>query len=252
MAHRMGVAVAEGEQSMGRRPREVAAPAPTATVPLAPLRLDRLLLLDSAGNDPVAIEAITFADEGIGVIRSPGDPPRVLPWSAVSAHVVEPWAGGVIPEWWVDPQLNRGRTADQRQMSITDPSATSRALPHAEPGAVIAIRTPFGTYRFLFPGGDPNDLSNRITDFAVRHQGLHGVPSVTTVARPRRADDRRRGSRSAPTPTSWSKVQPYLVVALLVLIGTAVTLILLQSAGTIHLPYIGGSGPGTVRLLRTR
>jgi hypothetical protein len=121
---------------------------------------------------------------------------------------------------------------------------------------VIAIQTPFGTYRFLQPGGDPNQLSNRITDFAVRHQGLSGVPSVTTVARPRRGNDRRQGSRSAhtaPDATSpWPKVQPYLVVALLLLIGTAVTLILLQSAGAIHLPYLGGAGSGTVSPLRTQ
>jgi hypothetical protein len=245
--------VGEGDQSKGSGADKAQAPVPPVGADIDVLRLDGVLLLDAVGNDPVAIEAITFADEGIGVIRSRGDGPRVLPWSFVSAHVVERWAGGVIPEWWVDPQLNRADGGDQVAGAVPHPGAASRVLPHAEPGAVIAVRTPFGTYRFLHPGADPNDLSNRITDFAVRHQGLSGVPSVTTVARPRRGNDRRQGSRSShTTSSSWSKVQPYLVVALILLIGTAVTLILLQSAGVIHLPYLGGNSPGTVRTIRTR
>ncbi|MGH9207747.1 MAG: hypothetical protein ACRD1G_14535 [Acidimicrobiales bacterium] len=257
----MGVAVAEGEQPKGRDPGRSAAPG--ARTPLPALRLDGPLLLDSAGSDPVGIEAIVFADDGIGVIRSPGDQPRVLPWSAVSAHMVERWAGGVIPDRWVEPQQNgadgsqvplvsQGPQGPQGpQAEVTERRA--RVLPHTDRGAVIAVRTPFGTYRFLVPGGDPNTLSNRITDFAVRHQGLGGVPPMTTVARPRRGNDRRQGSRSAQAPDPWSKVQPYLVLALIVFIATAVTLILLQSAGTIHLPYLGGSGPGTVpSLVRTR
>jgi hypothetical protein len=47
-------------------------------------------------------------------------------------------------------------------------------------------------------------------------------------------------------------VQPYLVVALVVFIGAAVTLILLQSAGAIHLPFLGGANPGSLGPLRTR
>jgi len=252
--------VAEGEQPKGRDPGRSAAPRPGAGAPLPALRLDGPLLLDSAGSDPVGIEAIVFADDGIGVIRSAGDQPRVLPWSAVSAHMVERWAGGVIPEHWVEPQLNgthgsqvpkESQEPQEPQVEVTE--NRGRVLPHTGRGAVIAVRTPFGTYRFLVPGGDPNVLSNRITDFAVRHQGLGGVPPVTTVARPRRGNDRRQGSRSAQAPAPWAKVQPYLVLALILFIATAVTLILLQSAGTIHLPYLGGSGPGTVHsLLRTR
>jgi hypothetical protein len=55
----------------------------------------------------------------------------------------------------------------------------------------------------------------------------------------------------------WARVQPYLVVGLVVILVTAVTLILLQSAGTIHLPLLGGSGgsgsgTGSVGSLRSR
>jgi hypothetical protein len=219
-----------------------------------PFRIDGLLLLDPAGNDPVGIDAIVVGDDGIGVIRSPGDPPRVMPWSSVASHVVERWSGGVVPEWWVDPELNRppAHGHDDSEPSVTDPRADRRPLPHVEPGVVIAFQTSFGTYRFLLRGGDPRDLSNRITDFAVRHRGLSGVPSVTTVAGTPVAGDRRIGSRAVERPSGWSRVQPYLVVALVVLIGVAVTVILLQSAGTIHLPYIGGSNPGATVPFRIR
>jgi hypothetical protein len=242
----MGVAVAEGEQSKGKGAGEATSPLPTGGTPPPAFRLDGLLLLDSVGNDPVAIEAITFDDEGIGVIRSSGDRARVLPWSLVSAHVVERWAGGVIPAWWVEPQFFRADPPDLGSSSLTRPGTTSRALPYAEPGAVIAIQTPFGTYRFLHPGSDPNHLSHRMTDFAVRHQGLSGVPSVTTVASARRGSDRRQGSRSVRPVSSWSRVQRYLVAGLILFIAVAVTLILLQSAGTIHLPFLGGRNPGAI------
>ncbi len=239
--------MAEGDQSNRR-----GVPAAPGRGGPAPFRLEGLLLLDAAGNDPVTIEAMTFADDGIGVIRSPGDAPRVLPWTSVAAHVVERWVGGLIPEWWVDPELNRSITGPGRAETVTDPRATSRPLPYADPGAVIAIQTPFGTYRFLLPGGNPSELSRRITDFAVRHQGLSGVPSVTTVAGTPAPGDRRVGARAVPSPSQWSRVQPFLVLALILFIAAAVTIILLQSAGTIHLPYLGGSGPGAAGAVRTR
>ena len=50
---------------------------------------------------------------------------------------------------------------------------------------------------------------------------------------------------------SWAKVQPFLVVALIVFLAAAVTIILLQSAGAIHLPYLGGVGSGVVAGFRT-
>jgi hypothetical protein len=247
----MGDVVAEGDQAKGAQGRPAAGPSGTAGPTPTPLRIERLLLLDSAGNDPVPIDALVIDDEGIGVVRSRGGLPQVLPWPSVSAHVVERWAGGAIPEWWVDPELNRSDEGAEPPRAVVDPRSNLRALPRTEPGVVISVQGPFGTYRFLARGGDPDALSRRITDFAVRHQGLSGVPPITTVARPRRAGDRRQGTRVANPRSGWSKVQPYLAVALIVLIAVAVTLILLQSAGAIHLPYLGGSSPGAVSPLRS-
>lgn len=248
----MGDVVAEGDRAMGVQGRPAAGPSGTSGPAPAPLRIERLLLLDSAGNDPVPIDALVIDDDGIGVVRSRGGRPQVLPWPSVSAHVVERWAGGAIPEWWVDPELNRNDQGAEPPPTVVDPRSNVRALPRTEPGVVISVQGPFGTYRFLARGGDPDALSRRVTDFAVRHQGLSGVPPVTTVAGPRRAGDRRQGTRVANRRSGWSRVRPYLAVTLIVFIAAAVTLILLQSAGTIHLPYLGGSSPGASGPFRTR
>lgn len=207
-----------------------------------PLTVTSLLLLDPHGYDPTHVASVVVNDLGIGVIRGRGDAPRLLPWGSVVAHAVEPWGGGFIPEWWVEP------VEDPFEETVPVPEAASsesvnqpsphRHLPHAEAGALISIRTRTGTYRFLREGADPVDLAGRIGAFAVRQQGPSGRSTVTTVAptRLRRGFDGRSG---------WVRVRPILGVFLVVLIITAVTLILLQSAGVIHLPFLGGTPSST-------
>jgi hypothetical protein len=224
---------------------------PTASGPRAdagpePFTVERLLLLDSVGTDPVDIDSLTFADDGIGVVRSRGESARVLPWSSVATQMVEAWGGGIIPEWWVDPELNRGEAAEGARSPVLDPGATNRALPQAEAGALICIKASFGTYRFLLPGGDARELSRRVTAFAVRNQGPTGESSVTRVVAWGLDAERRKVARRPKRTASWSRVQPILVVALIVFLFAAATLILLQSAGTIHLPFLGGPAPGTL------
>ncbi len=217
-----------------------------------PLAVTGLLLLDPHGYDPTHVDSVVVNDVGIGVIRRRGEAPRILPWESVVAHAVEHWPGGVIPDWWIDPgephpddplPIPDGRAADPSVLLTAH-----RHLPHAEAGALISIQTRTGTYRFLRTGGDPVDLAARIGAFAVRHQGPAGLSTVTTVAPARLRHDYGGG-------TGWSRVRPYLVVLLLVVIVAAVTLILLQSAGAIHLPFLGGNaaslpraGSGPVRM----
>lgn len=172
----------------------------------------------------------------------------MLSWSSVSAQVVEAWSGGVVPEWWVDPELERDEEDEASGPTVIDPDARVRAWPHVEPGSLIGIQTPTGTYRFLLPGTDPVQIVGRINAIAVRHRGPSAMATVTTVAEER--PSRRR--RAAEERSRWSKVQPYLVVALVVFIATAVTLILLQSAGAIHLPFLGGANSGSLGRLAVR
>ncbi len=216
-----------------------------------PLVLEDLLLLDRDGKEPIRIDTLTFADDGIGVTRSRGDGTRILPWSSVVSHVVEAWSGGITPEWWVDPELNQSDPNDRDLSSVTDPGATNRPSPHIEAGALIGIQASSGTYRFLLPGGDARQLSRAINALAVKQHGIAGASSVTRVVAWGQDVERRKVKRKPRRDISWRKVQPFLVVLLILFLAAAVTLILLQSAGTVHLPYLGGNGAGTLGPLKT-
>src|ERR1700683_3721573 len=137
----MGVDVADRDQANQERvPAPELSPQPTSTAVRAvgaeplPFSLEGLLLFDSDAGDPVDIDTLTFAEDGIGVVRSRGEQARVLPWSSVVTHGVEAWSGGVVPEWWVDPELDRNGSAGNFYVSVTDPDATSRPIPHVEDG----------------------------------------------------------------------------------------------------------------------
>ena len=165
--------------------------------------------------------------------------------------MVEAWSGGIAPEWWVDPELNRSDPQARVLRSITDPGATNRPLPHVEAGALIGIQASSGTYRFLLPGGDVRQLSRAINALAVKQHGTAGASSVTRVVAWGQDVERRKVKRKTKRDITWRKVQPFLVVLLILFLAAAVTLILLQSAGTVHLPYLGGNGTGTLGPLKT-
>jgi hypothetical protein len=219
---------------------------PSSGSPSDQFRLENLLLLDADDTDAVPIDSVTFSEGGVGVVSARGERPRVLPWSSVMSHVVEPWSGGVIPEWWVDPELNRRGPAPVPASSVIDSAATNRPADGRESGALIGIQTPTQTYRFLIPGGDVREISRLVTAFALRYQGPDGASSVTRVVRWGQDAERRSEPRPQKRGITWADVQPILVVALVVFLCAAVTVILLQSAGAIHLPYLGGYGSGAM------
>jgi hypothetical protein len=240
--------VAEGQHS--KQKRRAATSSSGGARQVAPLRLEHLILLGASGTDPVDIHSMTFADDGIGVVRYVGELPRILPWASVAAQVVEQWRGGEIPEWWVDPELNRGETS--APSAVTDPSATSRPRLHAESGALIVIQTSTGIYRFIVPGGDPRHLSQRLSVLALRYQAPGAASSVTRVVAWGDDAERRKSRRTPERPATWARIKPYLSVLLVICVGIAIALILLQSAGTIHLPFLGGSNSATISSFRTR
>jgi hypothetical protein len=205
----------------------------------ARFELQGLVLLDPAGNYPVRVHALVFGDNGIGLVGREGQEPRVLPWSSVSTHAVEPWRGGAIPRRWMSPsdaKADASVTTDDRAAVTPVSGAPGHPLPKVPAGAVIDIRSPSGTFRFLVPGVEPLGLDEHISSIAVRHRGVHAASSVTRAVRP---TGHQVGS---PRSRGWARWRPRLVVALVVLIAIAVTLILLQSAGVVHLPFLGGTG----------
>jgi len=242
--------VADGDQ-LETQGAAVAGEPPTGSPPPPTIRLEGLVMLDTAATEPVVIEAMFFADDGVGVIHNRGERPRILPWTALSAHAIEKWVGGEIPANWLHPSAgDEGR----EPWLVPTPVPPRPPTPRVGAGALIGIQTPYGTYRFLYPGGDPSELSRRVTAFAVRHQGPTAGSAVTRVVAWGQDVERRQTERRAPRPVGWTRVRPYLVVALVIVLAGVVTLILLQSAGVIHLPLLGGSGgsgAGTIDALRS-
>jgi hypothetical protein len=251
--------VAEGQHSKqkGGATHATASPPVPSRAPAfppepIPFRLEHLILIGATGTEPVSISAMTFGHDGIGVIRYAGELPRVLPWSSVTAHAVEPWQGGAIPEWWVDPELNRAEAADVPTGLVLDPGATSRPHLHTESGALIVVQTSTGVYRFILPGGDARSLAGRVTAFVLRYHGPGGAPTATRAVAWGTDVERRKSERPPAKPARWLRIRPYLTVLVVLLVVAVITLILLQSAGTVHLPFLGGSGSSGGAPLRTR
>ncbi len=234
--------VGEGESRVTTTPETTGGVGPPSEP--EPFALDGLILLSGDGNAPHPVDGIrlTFDDQGVGVVHSPEEPPRLLPWSSLIAHTVEPWTGGVTPEWWVDPEFNRTGEGIGDDHDVIDPVATERSSSLTRDGALISLRTVLATYRFLLPDGNVDELRPRVGAFALRHQGPSGSSSTATVFAGRSAG---RGGRPSPGLT-WRRVRPALTVVLIAFLLTAAILIVLQSAGTVHLPFLGGANSGTV------
>ncbi len=186
---------------------------------------------------------ITLGIDGRGVtVSMPPDPTEhLLPWTSIVTHVVEPWSGGIIPEWWVDPELHRPGATGEPDRVATDPSAGARAPVHAEAGALVSLRTPMTTYRFLVPGGDAAVLAARIAQLATVHLGPAAAPTATTARLP----DLPRG-RAPERPAWYRRLRAAVAVVTVLVVVVVATLVLLQSAGRIHLPVLGGAGPGEI------
>ena len=132
----------------------------------------------------------------------------------------------------------RHRCPVARRPTLVERPTTDRRLPHAEAGALISVQTRTGTYRFLRSGGDAADLGRASAPSPSATRGRPGLSTVTTVA-PRRLRAGPAGPAGPGSGPSWWSCSSWW--------WYAVTLILLQSAGVIHLPFLGGgssSAPG--------
>lgn len=193
-----------------------------AVVP--PLTLRNLWLVTPDGARPVFVATMVIDEEGIAV-KSPRDVERrLLPWSAITAHAVESWSGGPF----------RRETSEARADSEPE-------LEPIGPGPLLSLQTQGGTYRLIHPGGDVATLGKRVDSFAVLH---HGPSAHSTVTR-------ATGGPASTSPSwPWPKIRPWALLVAGVVVATLIVLILLQSAGAIHLPFLGGpatSAPPTPR-----
>ena len=215
-------------------------PRPVPSVDAPTYVVDGALLLGGELDHPTVVDGITlqFGDDGVAVRRRADASIRILPWGLLAGHAVEAWHGGILPEWWVDPELERDAAAEleAERHAVVDPWATSRPFPRSLSGTLISLRSPQATYRFLVPDGDPVTIGEGIEGAAAGHQGPAAAGSVTTVATPTETTVLR------PTST-WKRIQPFVVILAMVTFAVVAALILLQSAGAIHIHFLGGTQP---------
>ncbi len=201
--------------------------------PLPTVRLDGVVLLPPGHDARGAIGGVvvTFDDGGV-TLASAAHLPRVLPWSSLETYVVEPGGGSEAP-WWVDPELRRPEDGAPGQGPDGGRTGASGAVA-GKPGALVSLRTAGGTYRLLVPGADSDALGARLHLLAAAHLPPEALPTVTTAA---------VRAPAVPAPTRWQRVRPVLAVLVAVVAAAAITVILLQSAGVVHLPFLGSTGP---------
>lgn len=221
--------------------------------PLPAVRLDDVVVLapgdDADAGRAVGGVAVSVDESGVTLASASAHVRHVLSWSALETYVVEP-VGASPARWWEDPELRDPVDPERRDPmdpELRDPvdtapgpaparrrqgSASERA---AAPGALVSLRTAAGTYRLLVPGADSDALAARLRPLAAAHLPPEALPTVTTAA--------MRPAATPPVRTRWQRVRPVLAVLAAALAAAAITVILLQSAGVVHLPYLGGTGP---------
>ena len=196
----------------------------------------------------ISIDALTFDDDGIGVDPVPGRATAGAPLGVGGRPCRRALERRGHPRVVGRPRAQpraRPPPGPARRRSPTRP-ATNRALPGHEPGALIGIQTPTRPTGSCSRGRCPGDLP---PGHRLRRPPPGPGRRVLGDQGRRWGQDAERRQVGAATEEGarWPKVQPFLVVVLVVFLAAAVTLILLQSAGTIHLPFLGGVGSGDRR-----
>jgi len=160
-------------------------------------------------------------------IRMPPGPPRHLSWDRVSEWEVTARRGGVlltlrgagaetplmVPGWTVDDLQAAMRDAVDGSAGVTD------AAPPAPPAPAAPAADSFWTPR-------------------ARVSATPVADAAAEAPVPARADRRRQAGRAKRTEKR-SRWKVAAIAVLLVVLATAVTAVLLQSAGIIHWAFLG-------------
>ncbi|MGC8462915.1 MAG: hypothetical protein ACP5P9_04510 [Acidimicrobiales bacterium] len=204
------------------------------------VRFDDVVLLPPGDDVTRSVGGVSLVidDQGVTLTTADAGNPRMLPWSSLETYVIEPISPSTSP-WWVDPELHDPAEPAPSRRSTATPGHRRRrkSLVPAEPGelgALVSLRTAAGTYRLLVAGLDSDALAVRVRPLAAAHLPPAALPTVTTV--------QTRPATPAPSMT-WERIRPLLAVLAAVVAAAAIAAILLQSAGVVHLPFLGGTGP---------
>ena len=204
------------------------------------VRFDDVVLLPPGDdvNRLVGGVSLVIDDQGVTLTTADAENPRMLPWSSLETYAIEPITASTSP-WWVDPELRDPAVPapSRRSTSVAGHRQRRPTLVPArsdERGALVSLRTAAGTYRLLVAGLDSDALAARVRPLAAAHLPPTALPTVTTV----------RTHPTSPAPsTTWERLRPVLAILAAAVAAAAITAILLQSAGVVHLPFLGGTGP---------
>ncbi len=163
---------------------------------------------------------LTFDRRGV-VVEWATTEPRIVRWEAVKG-------------WRVDPDEFDG-----------------------EKGSFVIVETPDSTFRFAATGADAVSLGYAVDALCAHFTRVDVAPAPTQDAvRPPgpRPDPRSPDAPDAPDDglapgrDRHARWKPVLVVVLVLVLATAVSLLLAESAGAIHWPILGGGGgtPGAM------
>lgn len=174
--------------------------------------------------------------------------PVAAPADGLQLHDVELLEGGGVPQRLAGVRL----TIDRRGVVLIAPGTDAERVLRWDrivgwqveptttatgaPGALIVYRTETAAYRFAVAGADPGALGYLVEQLG---HGYRAQQARAQAAPPPAAE--ATAPPAGGIAGAIHRLQPVLVVALVVLLVAAVTLILLQSAGVIHIPLLGGN-----------
>jgi hypothetical protein len=166
---------------------------------------------------------IALSPDGIE-IRRPGQVARQLSWDHVSEWEIEERRGGVLLTLRgggsVTPLMIPRWTVDELDAVLRDVMARMSA-----PEAPEAPATATTTAPEVAPEAAPEAVQESVPETAPET-----APTAASRREPRRARRRQQ---------SFARWKVAVTVTLLAVVATAVTLVLLQSAGVIHLSFLG-------------
>ncbi len=170
---------------------------------------------------------IALSIEGIAVLR-PGRTAQQMGWDRISQWEIEERSGYVLltlrGDGAVTPLVVRGWTLDDLEVVMRDVTAGS---PHTEPASAPVVSAPVVDGAAHVEAGGAQ---------RARAEPEPSAQTERTVLASPRAERRAFQRRTRRTSSLWKTV---LTVTLLCLLGAAVTLVLLQSAGIISWGLLG-------------
>lgn len=114
-------------------------------------------------------------------------------------------------------------------ISTIEASEVAPSLAADRPSLMVRVITATSAYRFLIRGADPSQISSTLDRLATGYTGRRLV----------RVEGGAPVVHSGP-PSTFERLRPFLVGLTVAMVAAIVAIILAQSAGAIHISFLGG------------